>query len=158
MTNEHFERKIGRPKKCPIDCLQTQVFMHSLCEELGVPHTGGQLERIFDRIKYGPNDKDVIQRKGKFRRLIRGLNAVSHRTVETISNHPKTIVSRSLLDCSLWQALKPEGSNPNWLHFFKTLRPSLQDIALTSDSNNETMIKRVNRYSGGEVKVMGLLD
>lgn len=161
MTNEHFQRKKGRPQKCPIDCLQTQVLMHSLCEELGVPHTGGQLERIFEKKPVdGEDERDdgTRQRNGKFRRLMRGLHSASHRTIETIFSNPNTTDSKALRNSSLWQALKYGENTPNWLNFFKTLRPSLQDIALTTNANNQLIIKRVNRYTGGRLLKEGDIE
>lgn len=161
MTNEHFQRKIGRPPQCPIDCLQTQVLMHSLCEELGVPHTGGQLERIFEIQPLDGEDTredGTRQRNGKFRRLMRGLHAASPRTIKTISSNPNTTNSKTLYNSSLWQALKYGEKTPVWIDFFKTLRPSLQDIALKTDSDNQQKIKKVNRYTGGRLLKEGDIE
>jgi hypothetical protein len=154
MSSEHLKKKAGRPKRCPIQCLQTQVLMHSLCEELGVPHTGGQLERIFEKTYL--NDEDLRddgtrQRNGKYRRLLKGQHCAAPRTMKEIQKNKHTQYSIKLYYSSLWQALAPHNSLNEWLNFFRKLRPSLQSIALTNEPSDDQLIKQINRHTANKL-------
>jgi len=121
--------------------------MHSLCEELCIPHRGGQLERIFQTVKYAPRDDGTTQRNGKFDRHIKGLHSVAPSTIEQIKKFKGSSHSIKLYESSLWQALTPNEKNPDWLVFFQSLRPSLQSIALTNEPVSSQSIKKLTRYT-----------
>ena len=189
MTNERIPKKMGRPKKCPIQIMRTKTLCRSLCYEQKIPCNAYQFEKVFETTTYVPREDDTIQRKQKFYRLFNGVHTISESTLKQISEMENTENSLALYYSSLWEALSPHNTDfedgiisydslyldktkdqkiqncqlnaeeikekeqtlkerqLHWLRFFKTLRPSLQAIALKCDDDGMSEIKGVNQFT-----------
>ena len=189
MTNERIPKKMGRPKRCPIQIERTKTLCRSLCYEQKIFCNAYQFEKVFETTKYDKRLDGTIQRKQKFYRLFNGTHTISKSTLKQISEMKNTENSLALYYSSLWEALSPhksdfeeeiftyadlypEGTEAqtkqncqliekaikekdqafkerklHWLRFFKTLRPSLQAIALKCDDEGVSEIKKVNQFT-----------
>lgn len=181
MTNESIPKKMGRPKKCPIQIERTKTLCRSLCYEQKIPCNAYQFEKGFETTIYKPRRDKTIQRKQKFYRLFNGVHTISESTLKQISEMENTENSLALYYSSLWEALTPnkwdidgypltytervlknselqEEREKHWISFFKTLRPSLQKIALKSDDKGIAVIKGVNQFTSAQLLKEGDIE
>ncbi len=153
MSNEHLVSKSEQNVTRRVELLRTKTFMHSLANELGVPHTGYQLEHVFEGNKIRGKLDGTLVRSHKYDRFFAGKTMVGPATLNIIKKHSNVKQSLSIYNSAFWKALMPAkpDSDAYWIKFFTQQRPSLQLISLVEDDHNRITLKHSNRYTEGKL-------
>lgn len=129
---------VGRPKRNPIEAIQTQAYMDYVCRLAQISFTGYQLESYFEPQRIQVKDDGTRIRSGKWDRFITGAHTPSQTARETIYSklgHKDAL--ETFFNHPLWVALAAgDFDSQYWMDFYQTLPLDIQKLIFKK--NNAT--------------------
>ncbi|MCG7568196.1 hypothetical protein MHM95_18145 [Pseudoalteromonas sp. CnMc7-15] len=139
---------MARPKRNPVEVIQTKIFMHNLCDELGIELFGPELSYYFEGTR---------RASSKWKRFIAGEKTPSPGTINLILNkiktqHGSTKLANNLVELwysPLWSALfAGQLGSEYWTEFYKNMPIRFQKHVFEKDAPfGDSFKRRYPRHS-----------
>ena len=147
---------MARRKRDGSETIMTICYMLNVANEIGIEPIGYRLEQIIEPWKdIERGDKPI--RNCKFDRQFKGYTTPSKETVADISKFASR--AESILSFPLWSVLNSQPkSKVQWITFFRSLSPRIQELIFDSDVTKPTLKKEIKSKTITAIKRIVTLE